>query len=84
MTILKALLNRLTKIKPFEDDYSEVKESLKHAIYVCERWTECCHNLTGRIWKMCQTNKWENDRYSPIAIIEYNKRLNEVRCSIII
>ena len=35
MTILKALLNKLSKIKPFSDNFSEVKESLKHSIAVC-------------------------------------------------
>lgn len=78
MSILRALLNKLTKIKPFEDNYSEVKESLKHAINVCERWIECCHYLTGRMWKVSQTHKWENEIFSPVPIVEYNKRLKEV------
>lgn len=78
MSILKALLNRLAKVKPFEDTYSDVKEPLKHAINVCESWTESCHNLTGRNWKASKTHKWENDRYTPVAIFEYGKRLAEV------
>jgi hypothetical protein len=78
MSILRALLNKLSKIKPFEDSYSEVKEALKHSINVCERWIQCCHNLTGRIWKASQTHKWEDERFSPVSIVEYCKRLNEV------
>jgi len=78
MTILKALLNKLTKIKIFEDNFNEVKELLKHSISVCERWIECCHSLTGRLWKASQTHKWENDEFIPISIVKYCKRLNEV------
>lgn len=80
MSILRALLNRLAKVKAFEafNNYSEIKEALKHAINVCERWIECCHNLTGRIWKSSQTHKWENEKFSPVAIVEYGKRLTEV------
>lgn len=78
MTILKALLNRLTKIKVFEDNFSEVKELLKHSIAVCERWIECCHNLTGLYWRKSPTHKWEDDEFVPTSIVKYCKRLNEV------
>ena len=78
MTILKALLNKLSKIKPFLDNFSEVKESLKHSIAVCDRWIEFCHNLTGRIWKSSQTHKWENEEFVPTSIVKYCQRLNEV------
>ena len=77
MTILKALLNKLTKIKVFEDNFSEVKELLKHSIAVCERWIECCHGLTARLWKASQTHKWENEPFVPTSIVKYAKRLNE-------
>ena len=78
MTILKALLNKLSKIKPFSDNFSEVKESLKHSIAACDRWIEFCHNLTGRIWKSSQTHKWENEEFVPTSIVKYCQRLNEV------
>lgn len=78
MTILKALLNKLTKIKPFTDSFTDVKEALKHSIAVCDRWIECCFNLTARIWKSSQTHRWENEEFSPTSIIKYCKRLNEV------
>lgn len=78
MTILKALLNKLGKFKVFEDNFSDVKENLKHAISVCDRWIECCFNLTGRLWKSSQTHKWTNDEYIPISIVKYCKRLTEV------
>lgn len=78
MTILKALLSKLERIQPFKGDYGEVKEALKHAMIVCERWIECCHNLTGRIWRK-QKNHWEGDRFSPVSIIGYHKRLSEVK-----
>ena len=32
MTILKALLNKLSKIKVFEDNFGEVKELLKYSV----------------------------------------------------
>lgn len=78
MTILKAILNKLSKVEPFKGDYSQVKESLKHAINICERWIECCHNLTGRLWKASRTHQWENERFSPVSIVGYQKRLAEV------
>jgi dynein heavy chain 2 len=77
MTILKSLLNKLLKIKPFEVNFSEVKELLKHAIAVCDRWIECCHNLY-RVWKSNQTHRWDSDEYVPTSIIKYCRRLNEV------
>lgn len=78
MTILKALLNKLSKLKPFEDSYTDVKELLKHSISVCERWIEVCYNLTARIWKQSRAHKWENDPFVPESIEKYCKRLNEV------
>lgn len=78
MTILKSLLNKLSKIKPFQDNFSDVKESLKHSISVCERWIETCINLTGRIWKRSQTHKWENEPFNATSIEKYNKRLSQV------
>jgi hypothetical protein len=78
MTILKALLSKLTKIKVFEDNFGEVKDLLKHSIGVCERWIECCHSLTARLWKASQTHKWENEPFVPTSIVKYSKRLNEV------
>lgn len=78
MTILKALLNKLSKIKVFEDNFGEVKELLKYSIAVCERWIECCYGLTGRLWKASQNHKWENEEFIPTSIVKYCKRLNEV------
>lgn len=78
VTILKALLNKLAKIKPFDDSFSDVKDSLRHAIAVSERWMECCFNLTARLWRSSQTHKWVNDEFVPTSILKYCKRLNEV------
>lgn len=77
MTILKSLLNKLLKINPFEDSFGDVKELLKHALAVCDRWIECCHNLY-RMWKSCPTHRWESEEYSPTSIKKYRKRVNEV------
>lgn len=79
MTILKALLSKLAKVKPFEDNFSDVKEALKHSIAVCDRWIETCQNLTARLWKRSQTHKWENEPFNPTIIEKYCKRLNEVK-----
>ena len=82
MTILKTLTTRLGKMKPFEDNYSEVKEPLKNSMLVCDRWIECCHNLTGRLWKSSQVHLWENEPFVPISIVKYGKRLNEASFAI--
>jgi hypothetical protein len=78
VTILKAILNKLAKIKVFEDNFSDVKDNLKHAVAVCDRWMECCFNLTARLWKSSQTHKWANEEFVPTSIFKYCKRLNEV------
>jgi dynein heavy chain 2 len=78
MTILKSLLNRLAKVKPFDDNYGEVKELLKNALLVCDRWIECCQTLSGRLWKSSQAHKWEDDEFVPTSVVKYAKRLNEV------
>lgn len=78
MTLLKCILNKLAKLRPFEDNFNDVKDQLKHSIIVCERWIECCHNLTRRIWRSCPRNRWENDEFVPTSIVRYCKRLNEV------
>ena len=78
MTILKSLLNKLSKLKVFEDNFSDVKECLKHSINVCDRWIECCYSLTARLWKSSQTHKWNNEEFLPTSIIKYGQRLSEV------
>jgi dynein heavy chain 2, cytosolic len=78
MTILKTIISRLTKIKPFEDDFFAVKEPLKHSIHVCQRWIECCHSLTKRIWPASDHHRWEGEEYRPNSIINYLKRIEEV------
>ena len=78
MTILKAILNKLSKMRVFEDNFSDVKEVLKHSMSVCDRWIECCRNLTATIWKSCQYNKWEGKEFVPTSIVSYSKRLSEV------
>ncbi len=77
-TFLKALLTKLSRFKVFEDNFSDVKENLKHSISVCDRWIECCHSLTGRLWKSSQTHKWENGEFVPVSIVKYQKRISEV------
>ncbi len=77
-TILKALLGKLGRFKVFEDSFGEVKENLKHAISVCDRWVECCRGLTGRLWRSSQTHKWESEEFVPVSIVKYQKRISEV------
>ena len=78
MTILKAILNKLSKIRIFEDNFSDAKEAMKHSMSVCERWIECCKSLTAVIWRSSQYNKWEGKEFVPTSVVSYLKRLNEV------
>ena len=78
MALLKGLLNKLSKIKVFEDNYSDVKEALKHSIAVSDRWIECCHNLTARLWYSSKTHKWSGDEFIPSSMVKYSQRLHEV------
>jgi dynein heavy chain 2 len=66
-------------MKPFEEPLfvSEVKEPLKQAIAVCDRWAECCQNM-WRVWRSSTTHRWDGEPYTPTAIIKYGQRLNEV------
>lgn len=82
MTILKAVQNKLTKVKVFEDAYMDVKEALKNGISACERWTECCRNLTKSYWKNYGPHTWDGGEFVPKSVVNFSKRLREVLGSI--
>ena len=79
MTLLKAVQNRLSNIKVFEDAYIDVKEALKIALSVCERWSECCRSLTQTRWRNYRAHVWKDDEFIPKPVNDFAKRLKEVK-----
>lgn len=78
MVLLKAVQNKLTKFKVFEDSYMDVKEALKNGISACERWSECCKTLTKSYWKNYGPHTWDGSEFVSKSVINFSKRLREV------
>lgn len=81
--ILGGSLGRFVQRKLAEEDlwtghYGSVKESLRSAVAICERWVGVCETLTTQFWKNFRAHPWKGDRYIPDNLKKLATRLEEV------
>ncbi|KAJ8297985.1 hypothetical protein KUTeg_024516 [Tegillarca granosa] len=58
--------------------YGSVKESLRSAVAICERWVGVCETLTAQFWKNFRAHPWKGDRYIPDNLKKLATRLEEI------
>jgi dynein heavy chain 2 len=59
--------------------FGSVKESLRSAMSICDRWQGVCETLTAQFWKHFKTHPWKGERYTPDNLKKLAERLEEVR-----
>lgn len=66
----------------WQGDYGQVKESLRSAVAICERWVGVCETLTTQFWKNYRPNPWKGERFTPENLKKLAQRLEQVGCII--
>lgn len=77
-------LGRYIQRKLSEEDlwggkFGPVKESLRSAVAICERWQGVCETLTTQFWKNFKAHPWRGERYFSDNLKKLAERLNEVK-----
>nr|XP_026695415.1 cytoplasmic dynein 2 heavy chain 1-like [Ciona intestinalis] len=58
--------------------YIAVREGLRNAVGVCDRWITMCATLTSRIWKQYPSHVWNSGKYKATNVIHSMTRFQEV------
>ena len=59
--------------------FGKIKESLRAAMAVCERYVNMCETLTTTFWKRYAPHSWTGMKFIPENMTLFIKRLQEVR-----
>ena len=57
---------------------SQVEESLRQGIHLCERWTDNCQKLTSLFWPSYPTHRWQGAPHAPGNSAQVRARLAEI------
>nr|XP_026693271.1 cytoplasmic dynein 2 heavy chain 1-like [Ciona intestinalis] len=58
--------------------YIAVREGLRNAVGICDRWITMCATLTSRIWKQYPSHVWNSGKYKATNVINSMTRFQEV------
>ncbi|KAK3100036.1 hypothetical protein FSP39_013759 [Pinctada imbricata] len=83
MDVIGGSLGRYVQRKLSEQDlwsgnYGEVKEALRSAIDICERWVGVCETLTTQFWKSFRPHPWKGEKFVPENLKKLAQRLDEI------
>ncbi|XP_071126281.1 cytoplasmic dynein 2 heavy chain 1-like isoform X2 [Mytilus edulis] len=83
MDVIGGSLGRYIQRKLSEEDlwmgkFGPVKESLRSAVSICDRWQGVCETLTGQFWKHFKAHPWKGERYTPDNLKKLSERLDEI------
>nr|CAB3240314.1 cytoplasmic dynein 2 heavy chain 1-like [Phallusia mammillata] len=62
----------------WEGSFAAVREALRDAIKICDRWTSTCETLTSRLWKQYPTHQWKSGKYKPKNVGKVSARFQEI------
>ncbi|CAK8696967.1 unnamed protein product [Clavelina lepadiformis] len=72
----RRLDTNLTSI--WEDPYPVVRESLRQAIALCQRWLSTCETLTSRLWKQYPAHPWKSGKFKSSNVSNVMERFQEI------
>ncbi|XP_033632471.1 cytoplasmic dynein 2 heavy chain 1-like isoform X2 [Asterias rubens] len=69
---------KLSDFKIWQDPYHKVKEALRQAIAICDKWVTSCEKLTDQFWKRDPIHPWKSSKFAPEGLIQLSARLQEI------
>lgn len=73
---------KLGNIDIWQGPFSLMRDGIKKAVNVCERWVSICEMLTSQYWKRFPAHPWLADKFTPESLSQLAVRLEEA-CFII-
>eukprot|EP01116_Phalansterium_solitarium_P024804 TRINITY_DN91_c0_g1_i3.p1 TRINITY_DN91_c0_g1~~TRINITY_DN91_c0_g1_i3.p1 ORF type:complete len:4095 (+),score=2036.97 TRINITY_DN91_c0_g1_i3:208-12492(+) len=71
--------SKLTSVNLFADDYSSVRDAIRDAYEVGERWLTLTETLTTKYWQGYEKHPWKGGKYQDQDIKTVADRLDEIK-----
>ena len=69
---------KLGSVDIWQGPFNLVRDSIRKAVSVSERWVSACETLTSQYWKRFPTHPWKGEKFTPESLSQLSSRLEEV------